>query len=478
MKTAKTIASIACTTLIASSAIGATQGDRPNVLFISIDDLNNWTGFLKGHPQVKTPNLDKLAAQSVVFERAYCSASVCNPSRAALMTGIRPSTSGVYTNKQNFRDSKLLKNALTIPQYFHKFGYFTTASGKIFHHPSGRWADTGSWEKWVPQTGNLMSKHPGQTKTRTAGGMTMISPKQKSFDWGPLDIKTKDTRDFHTAKWAAEELNRVHKKPFFIACGIFKPHLPFYVPKKYFDLYPLDTLIIPEIDESDVEDLPVIAKAWTGYGKPNSDYNRLKKHGKLKHIVQAYLAAISYADACVGEIMKGLNKSPYKKNTIVVLWGDHGWHLGEKLCYRKAKLWERATLTTLLIKAPDVSKAGGRCKRVVNLIDLYPTLIDLCGLPKKGGLEGRSLKPLLENPNTKWPYPSLTTMKFKRHTIRTEKWRYIRYNDGSEELYDHDKDPDEKINLARQPEYRKEIKQLSKYLPKTDAPEAPITKGK
>ena len=455
-----------------SKAFAATETSTQqsyNVLFISVDDLNDWVGFLGGHPQVKTPNMDRLSKRSVIFERAYCAASVCNPSRGALMTGISPATSGVYVNGQNFRNSPVLRDAETIPQYFHKFGYFTTASGKIFHYPEGPLADVESWEEWVPQTGNPMSDHPLRTETQGAGGLPFPSAKAKTFDWGPLDIDVSETRDFQTAQWAGEALQKDYDRPFFLACGILKPHLPFFVPRKYFDLYPLDEVIIPEIDENDYLDLPPMGRARADGSNPDGDYQRLKRNSKLKDIVQAYLAAITYADDCVGEVLDALEKSTYRDNTIVVLWGDHGWHFGEKLRYRKATLWDRAARTTLLIRVPGLTDQGGVSPRTVNLLDLYPTLVDLCGLPPKKQLEGRSLVPLLKNPTAAWPYASLTTMKRNNHSLRTERWRYIRHSDGGEELYDHDVDSGEKNNLATLPEYEEVLVKLRQQLPQTNA---------
>lgn len=449
-----------------------TQGEESyDVLFIAIDDLNDWVGFLGGHPQAKTPNLDKLASQSMIFERAYCPAPVCNPSRSAIMTGRRPASTGVYGNNDFFRDSKVLKSALTLPQWFSKHGYFTTQRGKIFHHPSGKWADTLSWDKHVRLKGEGMNKHPLRGDSLLVNGMPYQTLFQTHFDWGIYpNLETEGSSDFKTAQWAANELNRQHDQPLFLACGLFRPHLPWFVPQKYFDMFPLDSVKLPPILESDLEDLPETALSISGGLESDKDWMRVSKYQKKKEAVQGYLAAIAYADDCLGVVLDGLEKSHRKEKTIVVLWGDHGWHLGEKLHYRKFTLWEEACRVPLLFKIPGKIEEGARCSRVVNLLDLYPTLTELCGIPHNPKNEGRSIKSLLNNPMEIWDYPTLTSLGFKNHTIRDERWRLIQYVDGSQELYDHDLDPQEWNNLAINPQYADTIDYLSSFFPDVNIP--------
>ena len=435
-----------------------------NVLFISVDDLNDWTGFAGGHPQTQTPNMDKLAQQGVVFENANCAAPLCNPSRAALMTGFRPSTSGVYGNESELRDSPVLKEALTIPQWFSKHGFFTTARGKIFHTAKGPQADTISWDKWVKEIGNYgnVKKEPGFMVNGIPKGEADVN-----FDWGPTDGVFEETRDYLNAKWAADQLQKDYEKPFFLACGIYKPHLRWFVPQEFFDKFKEEEMIIPEINENDYDDIPSSAP------KPDKNYYAAKKYKKQQAAVQAYLASINYADACVGAVLDALAKSKYADNTIVVLWGDHGWNLGEKLRYKKATLWEEASKMPLIIKVPGLTQAGSRCLSPVNLLDLYPTLSELCGIPINPENEGNSIVPLLEDVNTDWDIPSLTTVGLNRHSLRSKKWRYIRREDGQEELYDHDVDPMEWTNLANDPKYQTVKDKFAKYLPKVNVNPVP-----
>jgi arylsulfatase A-like enzyme len=432
-----------------------------NVLFIAIDDLNDWTGFLGGHPQTLTPHMDKLAGEGVVFEKAYCAAPVCNPSRASLLTGYRPSTTGVYGNEHFMRGSAVLQNARTIPQYFSDNGYFTTARGKIFHTANGKWADTASWNQFVKTVGEYGTPH------KQSGMMASGIPKGEvdaNFDWGPTDAKFEETQDYLTAQWAADQFEKDFDKPFFIGCGIFRPHLVWQVPQQFFDKFPEEKMILPEVNESDYDDIPASAL------KPDRNYFAAKKYCKQQAAIQAYLACINYADACVGVVLDALAQSKYADNTIVVLWGDHGWHLGEKLRYKKFTLWEEACRMPLIIKVPGVTKGQARCTSPVSLLDLYPTLVELCGLPANPANEGKSIVPLLKNSSLVWDIPVVTTMGFNRHSVRNSKWRYTQYEDGAEELYNHETDPMEWINLSKNPEFTKVKTELAAYLPITNAP--------
>lgn len=461
---------------------GLSRGtERPyNILLIMVDDLNDWTGILGGHPQAITPNMDELAKMGTVFERAYCSAPLCNPSRASMMTGLRPSTTGVYSNPQNFRNSPAGRVVKTLPEYLSAHGYHTMSRGKIYHKPHGPIAYPETWDEWYPYDGSRMGFSEASIDRENkilAGGLPYTHAGQMSFDWGPVEMADEETSDFMAAQWAAEELNKHHDDPFFLAVGIFRPHLPFYVPQKYFDLYPdASELWMPEIDAGDLEDLPPGAADVLGnvLGE-SSDYQRLKAAGKLHDLVKGYLAAVSYADACVGEIIKGLKSSPYLNNTIVILSGDHGWHFGEKLRYRKNTLWERATRTTFFMRVPGMTAPGSAARSTVSLLDIYPTLLDLCGLPANDDNEGRSFRPVLENPQCEWSHPVVTTCGYKNHTVRTAQWRFIEYADGSCELYDCQSDPQEKNNLAEDAEYQDVLQKLQAELPSENA--RPISDG-
>lgn len=429
--------------------------NKPNVLFMAIDDLNDWIGCLGGHPDVKTPNLDRLAAKGVLFTNAHCSAPACNPSRASLMTGILPGTSGVYHNPNPWRESPVLANAVTIPQHFRAHGYRVVGGGKIYH---GAFPDPASWQEYFPSQTKNKPSDP-MPKNRPLNGI----PRTAHFDWGPVDAKDTEMGDYKVADWAISELNKEHDKPFFLACGFFRPHLPWYVPQKYFDMYPPDKVTLPNVNEDDLDDVPPIGKKMA---RPQGDHRKVVNHNQWRKAVQAYLASISFVDTCVGRVVDALEKSRYADNTVIVLWGDHGWHLGEKLHWRKFALWEEATHAPLMFVAPGVTEPGGRCGRPVDHLDIYPTLIELCGLEPRAELEGNSLVPLLRNPETTWDEPALTTHGKDNHSLRDERWRYIRYSDGTEELYDHDEDPLEWKNLAGDPKYADVKNRLRKFLPK------------
>jgi len=459
------LAAAGATTTLAPTfrALGqAGAGNRPNVLFIAIDDLNDWIGCLGGHPDVKTPNLDRLANRGVLFTNAHCSAPACNPSRASLMTGILPSTSGVYHNPNPWRQSPVLKNAVTIPQHFMAHGYRAVGGGKIYH---GAFPDPPSWQEYFPSQKKNKPDDP-MPEGRPLNGI----PRASHFDWGPVPVEDEAMGDWQVADWAISELSKTHDKPFFLGCGFYRPHLPWYVPQKYFDMYPVDTVTLPNVKKDDLDDVPPLGKRMA---KPDGDHRKVLQHHQWRKAVQGYLASITFVDTCVGRVIDAFDRSNYKDNTIVMLWSDHGWHLGEKLHWRKFALWEEATHNVLMIVAPGVTKPRRRCSRPVTMLDLYPTLIDLCNLREKRELEGRSLVPLLKNPDAEWDRPALTTHGQNNHSLRTERWRYIRYSDGTEELYDHDKDELEWHNVAADPEFADVKKRLARWLPLKNVPEIP-----
>lgn len=449
---------VLCIANVTQAGSSLAEKATPNVLFIAVDDLNDWIGCLGGHPDCKTPHIDKLASRGVLFTRAYCAAPACNPSRAALLTGIRPSTSGVYTNSQPWRPA--MPDAVTLPQFFAKHGYHVVGGGKIFH---GRYEEPNNWHEYFSRGSD---PNPEQLP---ANGI----PNTSHFDWGPVPDNDQAMNDYRVVSWAIDKLNEKHNKPLFLACGIFRPHLPWYAPQKYFDQYPLRKVTLPTILESDLDDVPPLGRKMA---KPNGDHKRVIESNNYYKAVQGYLASIAFADAQVGRLLDALDKSDYADNTIVILWGDHGWHLGEKLHWRKFSLWEEADRVPFTIVAPGITKPDQKCDRTVSLMDIYPTLADLCGLPVGEHLEGTTLRPLLEKPNAAWDRPVLTTHGLKNHAVRSERWRYIRYSDGSEELYDHQADPLEWKNLAKVAEYNHIKKQLAQWLPKKNAPNAEFEK--
>ena len=440
---------------------------KPNVLFIAIDDLNDWIGALGGHPQARTPNLDRLTKRATLFTRAYCQAPACNPSRASLMTGILPSTSGVYLNSQPWRAA--MPDAVTLPQHFMKHGYWAGGSGKIYHGP---FPDPPSWNTYWPSPTKNKPNDPQPAK-RPVNGI----PKAAQFDWAPLDVPDEKMGDHQVADWVIGQLGLKHDKPFFLACGIYKPHLPWYVPQKYYDLFDAEKLTLPNVPNDDLDDIPA---AGVKMARPQGDHAQVLKHAQWRKAVHGYLAATAFADAQVGRVLRALDKSGQADNTIVVLWTDHGWHLGEKKHWRKFTLWEESARTPLMFVVPKgLAKAlpGGtradvRLDQPVGLIDIYPTLLELCGLAANPANEGRSLVPLLADKNAKWDRPALTTHGRNNHGLRTSRWRYIRYADGSEELYDHKADPNEWRNLAGDSKHAKLKQRLANWLPNTNAPNA------
>lgn len=449
------------------TSFGVADEKKPNVLFISVDDLNDWTGALKGHPQAKTPHLDRLAASGVLFENAHCAAPACNPSRAALMTGVRPSTSGVYHNAQPWRMSPVLKDAQTIPQWFRQSGYEVFGAGKIYH---GSFPDPQSWDYyWPSQTQNK----PGDPKPAQlpANGI----PKTSHFDWGSHPEKKEEMGDWKVAEWVSKELHKEREKPFFLACGFYRPHLPWFAPQEYFDRFPLDEIILPETLKNDLDDIP---EAGIKIAKPKGDHAKVIKHDQWKQAVQGYLASIAFADDCVGKVLDALESSGQSDSTIVVLWSDHGWHLGEKQHWRKFSLWEEATRVQMMWRVPGLTKPNSRTDNPANLLDIYPTLTDLCGLPSNEAVEGISLKGVLQNPDKPINHPIVTTHGRKNHSVRNRRWHLIQYTDGTRELYDHQNDPFEHTNLAGREEHIALMTRLAKVMPKKNAKDSFYEKRK
>ena len=435
---------------------------NPNVLFIAIDDLNDWVGCLEGHPQVKTPNIDALAKRGVLFSNAHCQAPICNPSRVSLLTGVLPSTSGIYDLDQPHHLSPLLKKAHTLPAHFKANGYQVMGRGKIYH---GRYKYPEDWHDF---------KTAGDARLKQFRIKAISSvPNIKVRDFGPIDLPEEEFGDLVNARWAAEQLKQEFKKPFFMAVGIRLPHVPLYAPKRFFGRHPEAKVQLPQIIKEDLKDLPPAGLEITRYMHTTPlNHRSVTQTGNWKNAVRAYLACTEFVDHCVGVMLKSLDESAHAKNTIIVLWSDHGWHLGEKEHWAKRSLWEESTRVPLILAGPGIAK--GTSTRAVGLIDLYPTLNALCQLPAPPQtLEGRSLITLLNNPQAKWPHPALTTFHRNDHTLRTERWRYIRYANGDEELYDHAADPNEWNNLAKNPNYQKIIIGLKKKLPRMNAQDSP-----
>jgi arylsulfatase A-like enzyme len=434
---------------------------RPNVLFIAIDDLNDWVGPLAGHPQVRTPHLDALARRGMTFTNAHCQSPLCNPSRTSLLTGLRPSTTGVYALEPWFRSDGRFRDHPTLLQWFRRHGYWTVSTGKVFHGGYPPRADRPQEaDEWGPD--GRLTPRPKQKFVQTPDPHPLV-------DWGIFPERDEDCFDYDIASWAVNWLRKApQNRPWFLAVGFQHPHVPCYAPKKWFDLYPEESLVLPPVRDDDRSDLPRFA-SFLHWKLPEPRLKWLQQSGQWKPLVRAYLASVSFLDHQVGRVLEALQQSGQAERTLIVLWSDHGWHLGEKGITGKNTLWERSTRVPLLMAGPRIP-AASRCQRPVELLDLYPTLAEYCGIPVPSVVEGVSLMPLLKDPKAPWQRPAITTHNPGNHAIRTERWRYIRYADGSEELYDLQVDPHEWHNLASQERYQQVKKELARWLPRNDTP--------
>jgi len=441
--------------LIVSVAVvlSAQAESKPmNILFLVIDDLNTWMLNSPGRysGKVAAPNLQRLAESGVNFTHAYTASPKCSPSRTAFLTGVAPWSSGHTDNGLNLRNNAALDKASSFPKLFQERGYFMVTSGKIGHG-----YETGvEWDMSCRH-----KRDPAPPGAPLNGFAKARSGKVTERDWGVTHLKESEMNDTKVADLAVEALKMKHDKPFFIACGLFHPHMPWYLPKKYFDMYPLNELTLPPLKSDDLDDIPP-----AGVKLLCDTYDTAVQHGQYEKGVQAYLAATSYSDAQMGRVLETLESSPYKDNTIVVLVSDHGFHVGEKKHWQKGTLWEDATNSLLMFRVPGVTRPKQVCTRPVSLLDIYPTLAELAGLKKPDYVAGNSLVPLLKNALAEHDHPVLTA--YQDHiAVRTEKYRLIRYADNTLEFYDCVKDPNEWANLAANPEYAAEIRKLAGILP-------------
>jgi iduronate 2-sulfatase len=457
--------------MIVFSACGNKAKDetqkQPNVLFIAVDDLNTWLGCINGRSGTKTPNLDKLAANGVLFTNAQCQAPLCGPSRASIMSGLRPSTTGIYgmidDDKIRREDNEATKEILFLPEYFRNHGYHTMGIGKLFHEhaPEGVFDESGGRIKGfgpVPEKrfvwdgfGTSDRKHYGKTST----------------DWGAFPEADSLMPDHQSSDWAIERLNRKYDKPFFLGVGFLRPHVPLYVPQKWFDLHPIDSIEVAPYKADDLDDVPSVALKINDLPMmPSTEW--AIESGEWKKIIQAYLACVSFVDYEIGRVLNALEKSGYAENTVVVLWSDHGYRLGEKGTFAKHALWESATNAPLMFAAPGLPK-GKVIDTPAEMLSVYPTLLELCRLPACEKNEGKSLVATMLKSETDEEAFALTTYGMNNHSVKAVGFRYIQYEDGAEELYDHKTDPDEFTNQAKNPDYKDEIDVLKKFLPVTNA---------
>ncbi len=447
------------------------EAKRPNILFIALDDLNDWIGCMGGHPQTLTPNLDRLAKQGVLFTNAHCPGSACNSSRTAIMTGISAHRSGLYDNRQKMR--QVLPDAPIISQHFRTHGYWAGGSGKMLHY----FIDSGSWDEYFPKqkTENPFPRtlYPKERPVNLPRGGKW---QYVETDWAALDATDQEYGgDWSVSQWVGKKLKQKHDKPFFLACGIYRPHEPWFVPAKYFEPFPLkDIQLPPGYKEDDLNDLPPAGKRRG----PNRYFAHIREHGQWKQGIQGYLASIHFADAMLGRVLKALNDGPNKDNTIIVLWSDHGWHLGEKQHWQKFTGWRAVTRIPLMIKVPKGisstlpkgTKSGAVCDQPVNLLSLFPTLTDLTETPQLKSKDGPSLLPLLKNEKANWKHTSITHLnKPKEFALSAKEYRYIHYVNGDEELYHIPTDPYEWTNLVEDKKHAKALKRLRSLAPTTFA---------
>lgn len=482
------------------------KSNRPNVLFIACDDMNDWVGFLKGHPDTLTPNMDRLAKRGIVFERAYCASPICGPSRAAVLTGLTPETSGVYNNQGTYLDR--VPDAVTLPKFFKNHGYLVMGAGKINHAMGCVVPD--NYHEFGPDAGAIggpftwqeLSMKPGKDEKRKdiagisddieSGIVKDVYPGKviergtlkhtlplngidnrtdrpangyNTFDWGPVSVGDDEMPDGKMASWAEQKMKADYTVPFFMAVGFYRPHQPWYAPAQYFKPFEGKALALPPTRDQDLADLGEAARQYAHYPWSGS-FATVQKYNQWQDAIRGYLASIHFVDAQVGRLLDALDASPYAGNTIVVLWSDHGWELGEKEHWGKHSPWEGSMRVPMVIIPPKNMKLpAGRSQGFASLLDLYPTLADMCGLKVPAGLDGKSLKPVITGAQKEVRDHIVTTLGRSTFSIRKGDSKLIRYYDGSEEFYDLKKDPNEFDNQIGTQGYSDTISALRKLAP-------------
>lgn len=430
---------------------------KPNVLLVSIDDLNDWVGCLGGHPQAKTPNIDRLAKMGTLFANGHCQSPVCNPSRASMMTGRYPHTSGVYFLSPDLEGAPLLKDVQTLPEVFADNGYKTMAAGKIFHRGDKRF-----FQEYLPTGG--FGPRPKKKISQPHG--------HPLWDWGVFPDDDDQMPDMKCAKWAVGQLKKKHDKPFFMGVGFYRPHVPMYASQKWFDMHPMEKIMLPLVRKNDCADLSQYAIDLTNLKHVSPTHKWVSEAGQWEHAVQSYLASVTFADHCLGLVLDALEKSDYAGNTVIALFSDHGFHLGEKERWAKRSLWEDGTRVPIILTAPGF-KSNQTSDRPAELIDIFSTLLELVGLSADSGQEGQSLVPLMKNPRREWSHPAITSFGLGNYSVRSTRYRFIQYFDGSRELYDLSKDPHEWKNLIKIPKMKSVIMEHTAFIPKKQHPVLP-----
>jgi choline-sulfatase len=447
---------VACLLLEFNSTLQA--DDRPNILLISIDDLNDWVGCLGGHPQARTPNIDRLARRGTLFTNAHCQSPVCNPSRASLLTGRYPHSTGIYFLSPPLTQAPALKDVPTLPEHFARNGYHTMAVGKIFHGN-----DKQFFQEYGGNNGGF-GPRPAKKLSQPHG--------HPLWDWGVFpndDAKMPDTK---ATNWAIDKLKQSYDQPFLLGVGFYRPHVPMYASQKWFDLHPRSQIKLPRVKADDRNDLSQYAIDLTNVEHVSPEHEWVVSAGQWEHAVQAYLASVTFADHCVGRVLDALDASPHADNTIVVLFSDHGFHLGEKQRWAKRTLWEDGTRVPIIISAPGHT-TNQKTNRPAELLDLFPTLLELADLAPDPSQEGQSLVPLMADPNHAWPHPAITSFGPGNYAVRSTHHRFIQYHDRSRELYDHRTDPHEWTNLASDPQHTETIAAHAAHLPTREHPLLP-----
>ncbi len=445
------------------------QPGRPNVLFVVFDDLNDWTGPTKGHPQAYTPALDSVARRGANFTSAHVQAPLCNPSRASFLSGLRPSTTGIYALQPSLRtalaNDPARRDHVTLPGYFTQEGYRTITMGKVFHmlEPQFRAREFETWIDVAPGARPSARVAGGILPPETPAGLRTV------VDWGPFPERDDDHGDYKVADAAIAQIrNMPRDRPFFMAVGFSLPHVPVFAPPTWFDRIPAGTATLPPMRRGDRDDTPPFSW-YLHWLLPEPRLSWYEKFKEEEPFVRAYLAGTSFVDAQFGRVLAALSNAGLDGNTIVVAFGDHGYHLGEHEISGKNSLWERSTRVPLVVAGPGVPRRA--VGDPVEILDLYPTLVELASLPGRAGLEGQSLVPQMRG--ARRVRPAITTANQGNHAVRTAEWRYIRYADGSEELYDRRRDPNEWTNLAQDPKQRGTAEALAKWLPRVDRPAVP-----
>ena len=444
---------------VAGTVVQAQELSKPDVVFIVVDDLNDWIGTMGGHPQSKTPNLDALAARGVLFTNAHCNAPQCGPSRTSLLHGLYPKSTGKYFNNtrrpdffgeqpmQGITSKNAPLNPMILQRYFKQHGYRVVCGGKVAH------GNTAKLKRDVDAFLN---------RPRDVRGNFTDDKANLWGEGGPHNHAEEETGDYKVARWAIDEWNTMSKKPLLMTVGFYRPHRPFNAPKAYFEKFPLETIQLPQVRANDLDDLPPYAKALARSNahkdlfKPRTLHEQILHLGgerEWKYMVQSYLACINYVDTQIGRLLDELQENPRKRETVIVLTSDHGWNLGEKTHWCKAAIWRNTTRVPFIVVLPGDRPGGLRNNQPISHVDIYPSLCDFAGIPQPNHLEGRSILPLLQDPSATRDLAFLSYGP-ENTAAQSERYRYLRYEDGSEELYDHQKDPHEWTNLSNIPEFQ------------------------